>query len=295
MKKEFPPYDNVDFNDKNFLKNKNKTIPPSLFKYTKVKYAKTILLDNLMFLPRVYELNDPYEGELLYSSENIKESYVKQNLDIFYNQILTECKINDISEKDIKSLCETALKNVHAKQSIDDLKKYIKDDVNVICLSKTNNINSLWAHYADNHKGICIEYDISNCDNYLIKNFCFEIDYVELSDNTLDIKDYFEDNYINLNLMIKPILKKSKDWSYEEEWRIILHDFVLSKQHENFYSEKHYMRFIKPTAVYMGFKISEPDELLIKDICKFRKIKLFKAKKDTTHYKFEFDEINLEE
>lgn len=291
--KEFPPYDHINFNDMNFIKKKNKTIPPSLFKYTKIKYAKTILLDELMYLPRTYELNDPYEGELLHDPEKIRKSYAEQNLDSFMTRILNENSFKDYDRKDIEKICKAALMNIHAPRSIDKLKKYIKDDFNIICLSKTNKINSLWAHYAENHEGICIEYDIKNCNINFIKDFCFEVEYANLSDNTGAIKEYFEDNHLNLNLMIKPLLKKSKDWSYEEEWRIILHDYILSQNHDNFYSDKHYMRFIKPTAVYMGFKINEEDEKLIRDICKIQNIDLFKSKKDISKYKLDFERIDL--
>lgn len=292
MKKEFPPYDKINFNDEQFIKNKNITIPKSLFKYTKIKYAKNILLDDLMYLPRIYELNDPYEGELLYNSEKIIKKFVEENLDDFIKEILKNDNFKEHNREDVEKICELALINIHAPRSLDELKKYIKNYVNIICLSKTNKINSLWAHYADNHQGICIEYNILKNAPKIIKDFCFEIEYVELSDDTNNIKEYFEENYLDLNLMIKPLLKKSKDWSYEEEWRIILHDQVLSQNHENFYSDKHYIRFIKPTAVYMGFKISPQDEDLIKDICKFRNIELYKSKKDNKNYKFEFEKIN---
>lgn len=292
-KKNFPPYDNIDFNDDVFLKNKNETIPGSLFKYTKIKYAKDILLDDLMFLPKIYELNDPYEGELLYDLDKLKENYANIHFQDFFDEFSS--KFKDINRRDIKEVCCSILKNYHAPQSLDELSKYIKSNISVICLSKTNNINSLWAHYAENHRGICIEYDIKNCNYDLIRDLCFEVDYVELSDNTEDIKEYFEEDHLDLNVMLLPLLKKSEDWSYEKEWRIILHDYSLSNFHNNFYSDKHYMRFIKPKAVYMGLKIKEENEELIKEICKMRKIPLFKAKKDNNNYKLGFDEIEFEE
>lgn len=290
--KEFPPYDSINFNDENFIKTKNKTIPNSLFKYTSMKHVKSILLDDLMYLPRVYELNDPYEGELLYDSEKIKKTYRKQNLEYLKSELLKNDSFRAMDSETLDLILETII-DARAPNSIEQLKEYIEDGVSVLCFSKTNKINSLWAHYADNHRGICIEYNIQKSNIQFIKDYCFKIEYVELSDATNEIKNYFVDNYVDLNLMIKPLLKKSKDWSYEEEWRIILHDHFLSQNHNNYYSNKHYMRFIKPEAVYMGFEISDNDKKLVKDICKIRDIDLFKAKKDSNNYKFDFEKIDL--
>lgn len=290
--KEFPPYDNVNFNDAKFTKLKNKTIPKSLFKYTSTKHIKSILLDDLMYLPRTYELNDPYEGELLYDSEKIKNTYRKHNLEYLKSELFKNESFRDMDKEDLDFILDLII-DARAPNSIEQLKEYLEYSVSVLCFSKTNKINSLWAHYADNHRGICIEYNIPKCDIQFIKDFCFEVEYIKSSDTTSEINNYFEESYVDLNLMIKPLLKKSEDWSYEEEWRIILHDHFLSQNHNNYYSNKHYIRFIKPEAVYMGFKISENDEKLIKDICKIRDIDLFKAKKDTNNYKFDFEKIEL--
>ena len=76
----------------------------------------------------------------------------------------------------------------------------------------------MWAHYADNHKGICIEYNLKNCDNLFLKTLCLPINYVEKSDNTLDLSSIvIHNDYENSLFMLKTAITKSKDWKYEQE------------------------------------------------------------------------------
>ena len=53
---------------------------------------------------------------------------------------------------------------------------------------------------------------------------------------------------------------------------------------DEYYSDKHYMRFIKPKSVYLGLDIDLTDEEKIIDLCRFRKINVYKMKKDKSGY-----------
>ena len=44
------------------------------------------------------------------------------------------------------------------------------------------------------------------------------------------------------------------------------------------------MRFIKPKSVYLGLDIDLTDEEKIIDLCRFRKINVYKMKKDKSGY-----------
>lgn len=80
---------------KNDVNNENKWIDyknqhlTKIFQYTRVKHAKTLILDDLMYLREIKDLNDPFEGDLLY------------DLDEFYNNPIRNPKLD---KKGIKSL-----------------------------------------------------------------------------------------------------------------------------------------------------------------------------------------------
>lgn len=291
MKKEdFPSYLELDLNSAKNFAIKNSIIPSELFKYTKVRNAKDLLYDNIMYLPQLSELNDPFEGSLLCDEGKVGDFYVNCKIDEFMGYIEEELNGEDYDENHFKNLGKLLLR-FQSHDKLSEIRNILTDEVYVICLSGRKDITSLWAHYADNHRGICIEYDLVNTKTKLFKNLCFPIEYLDDYDLTKDIKYSFNKNSFDYNLKIKPLLLKAKDWSYEEEWRIIFDDSIISEYKENFYPYEPYIKFLKPQKVYMGMDISEKDEKLIKNICKIKEIPLFKAIKNKEEYKFDFDEV----
>lgn len=291
MKKEdFPSYIELDLNSAENFKIKNMIIPPELFKYTNVRNAKDLLYDNIMYLPQLSELNDPFEGSLLYDECKVGDFYVNRKLNEFMDYIKEEINVEGYDENHFKNLGKLFLR-FQSYNKLSEIRNVLTDEIYVICLSGRKDITSLWAHYADNHKGICIEYDLVNTKTKLFKNLCFPIEYLDDYDLTKDIKYSFNKNSFDLNLKIKPLLLKAKDWSYEDEWRIIFDKSIISEYKENFYPYEPYIKFLKPQKVYMGMDISEKDKKLIKTICKIKEIPLFKAVKNNDKYKFDFEEV----
>lgn len=286
-KEEFPSYLKLDLNSAKNFAIKNSIIPSELFKYTKVRNAKDLLYDNIMYLPQLSELNDPFEGSLLCDEGKVGDFYVSNNLDELMGYIEEELDGEDYDENHFKDLGKLCLRS-QSYDKLSEIRRVLTGEIYVICLSGRKDITSLWAHYADNHRGICIEYDLVNTKTEIFKNLCFPIEYLEDYDLTKDVKYSFNKKSFNLNLKIKPLLLKAKDWSYEEEWRIIFDDSI-----KDFYPYEPYIKFLKPQKVYMGMNISEKDEKLIKNICKIKEIPLFKAIKDKDKYKFDFDEVDI--
>ena len=187
------------------------------------------------------------------------------------------------------------------KKILSDLEDKIKNKTSIICLTEDYCINPMWAHYADNHNGVCIEYDFKNISNFIFKILCFPIEYVEKSNNTLELSALFDDN-IKTNPVwpLRLVLRKSHDWQYEKEWRLIVSqffkDFFYEKNHgdvyfDEYYSDKHYIKFIKPKSIYLGLDIDLNDEKMLIDICKFRGIRVYKMKKDKSGYNLKSEPI----
>ncbi|MGT2429382.1 DUF2971 domain-containing protein [Cupriavidus basilensis] len=68
----------------------------------------------------------------------------------------------------------------------------------------------MWAHYADSHKGICLEFDATS----VFMAHAQEVKYSgeRAAINFTDSKDA---------MLEKALLTKSDHWSYESEWRLI--------------------------------------------------------------------------
>lgn len=91
----------------------------------------------------------------------------------------------------------------------------IRNRFAVFCLSKSKKPNNLlmWSHYADNHKGVAIEFDfpqeiLSKSIGEKIHPICYKKKRPEKYLYNLTLKDWFT--------------YKAKEWKYENEQRLIL-------------------------------------------------------------------------
>lgn len=97
--------------------------------------------------------------------------------------------------------------------------------VGSICTDYKNRL--MWSHYAEGHKGFCIEYDFNQeCDaskELLILPVIYSKERMKFPWNVVIAEDK-EDEKIKLEAartMILSLLTKDEVWSYENEWRVI--------------------------------------------------------------------------
>jgi hypothetical protein len=82
--------------------------------------------------------------------------------------------------------------------------------IGVLCVSTKPDDILMWSHYADSHRGICLEFDRTG-------KFMAHAQKVQYSHERVPINPY-DDNYEVM--MEKALLTKSEHWSYESEWRL---------------------------------------------------------------------------
>ncbi len=77
----------------------------------------------------------------------------------------------------------------------------------VYCLTRKPDCPLMWGHYADHHRGVCLEFDVRTPD------FCsaIQVNY------SADYPRYSLDDGTDLS----PFHSKSADWAYEEEYRLV--------------------------------------------------------------------------
>lgn len=160
----------------------------------------------------------------------------------------------------------------------------------IVCFSERNDINPMWAHYADNHKGICIEYNLK--ENNIFRDQCMPINYVDKTNNDTVINKILGRGFVKNRFIWEVFSKKSKDWEYEKEWRLI-YDKQVPENIANIVSDKNkkYLLFLKPKAVYLGLKIKEEDKKLIIDLCNFNKIDIYQMVKNDSNYNLKHEKI----
>ena len=313
-------YENYFSDNKNIekyrksLRYKEENFPKSLYKYKDFDengFTFDLLENDLLYMNTVYQFNDPYEGDFIYNideifnfhfsnriiyeffnhpnnkmSKNEKSSILKDNPFenlmnyIYYNDPLVnkELSIVEFREKNKEFLEE------YFSHTYEDFNDFLKNITLISCFSEKNTINPMWAHYAKNHTGICIEYNFLDYDEVFIYNSCFPMNYVEHFDITNDLKEMDLNNNYKFKILKLPFLNKSIDWQYECEWRILLTNDPLLRFYIKKINSNYYIQIPRPRAVYLGLDIDEENKEKIIEICKNREITVYKMEKDNSGY-----------
>jgi Protein of unknown function (DUF2971). len=77
----------------------------------------------------------------------------------------------------------------------------------VYCLTTKPACPLMWAHYADHHRGVCLEFDM------LKPNLCAAIQ--------VQYREMYPSFHLNDGKDLSPLYTKSFHWQYEEEYRLI--------------------------------------------------------------------------
>ena len=126
-------------------------------------------------------------------------------------------------------------------------KAHFNNTVGFLCFSTNLNDPVQWAHYAENHRGICFEFEIPN-------GILNEISYL---DNPIHINPNDKEWRSNL---VKATLCKYKGWAYEQEYRVTIDlnsKEVIDDSGLKFVCiEKAFI----PTNVYLGLRCELTDD-----------------------------------
>lgn len=242
-------------------------VPDVLFKYYSLSDDEVLnrkkfqtLSEGKIYMSEVRDFNDPFDGKGFY-----------------YNH-------KDL--EDIERLKE------HKSRLIEDFTIFVRGT----CFT-ANGVQSMpmWAHYANNHKGFCISYNVKG--NLDLQSSIFPIQY---TDERLDvtslirkhaklISDKIDENEINgekitvyddLTIIYMALLLynvKHISWSYEKEFRYFIPSNVMD------------MPYVKanPKAIYIGMKCGDNHKKALTDIADYWDIPLYQMEMDECSERYE--------
>ena len=130
-----------------------------------------------------------------------------------------QSKMNDINEYDRRIFtfgCE--LEDIEAEMSKYYQSSFTLDNVRVPGFA----IPTMWGHYAEQGRGICLVFDKEKLRSriYNLGYFQRKVDYLNDYDPSIIVNDKNPEQYVLRN-MKQLFFTKSKDWSYEREYRVI--------------------------------------------------------------------------
>lgn len=93
-------------------------------------------------------------------------------------------------------------------------------DRGVLCLSSKFDSPLMWSHYADQHRGVCIEYDVTMLKPHELHKVSYGASREVLISQLYSFT--FEGSKSARNAIDKAcLLTKASEWRYEREWRIL--------------------------------------------------------------------------
>ncbi|MCG9720391.1 DUF2971 domain-containing protein [Shewanella sp. Isolate7] len=176
----------------------------SLFKYKPLnQYTLDIIANNRIYYPKPESFNDPFDTQCSFknSSAIVQSKDLNKIKKAFPNEVSNE--ILAYTRKDLTA-------------EIDSFKDEIKD-FGILSLAEDEKDILMWSHYADDHKGVCIELERTDSnelgDPKATRKVAYTKSYPSMNVKSLLSKDGHD------NSLMRVLYTKSEHWSYEREWR----------------------------------------------------------------------------
>jgi len=269
-------------------------MPQSLFKYRKLdQHSLELLQTDKVWLSVPSDFNDPFDCGLSLTIEKLGNKYFSQNADglILIKMIpggfglsstdisrlrASEDPFNEIivivMERHPGAFPEGFLESVaHLRETkfgemLSWFNRTVRNTMLTASFSEDNRSILMWSHYADGHRGFCVEYDFKQLGSEDPRTqYLYPVIY---ADAVFDASSHlgFDPDTMNYLVGTYAALNKSSEWRYEKEWRYV-YPMTSSDQ----------LRFLqapKPAAIYLGARIAERDRSLIREIALDRGIEI---------------------
>ena len=151
--------------------------------------------------------------------------------------------------------------------------KALDDAFYVGCLCPDNKNRLMWSHYADCHKGFCIEYDFSQAPDDLLP---LPVIYTNMRPQ-IPWRAAFQVNGETraeaTQAFMMALLTKDAVWDYEREWRLLVASTMSQKQ-----------KMPPITCIYLGAQCTPENETVIIEIAERKSIPVKKMLADRGKY-----------
>lgn len=214
--------------------------PNFLYRYQPLTaYSLASLVNNTIWLAKPATFNDPFDCAISLDRQKYEQSVlhaVSVAMERAKPEGLKPEHLYDIWPGDREAF----------EQFRSQLSEMIQN-MGICSFSATSNHLLMWSHYADHHRGFCVEYD--NREGTGLRQYAREVRY-EDSVPSLTSADFAPpDNDAAIDALW---LTKAKCWLYEEEWRVMMHE-----------GNKPYLAPSAIASVIFGARMPEQDRNMI--------------------------------
>lgn len=161
-----------------------------------------------------------------------------------------------------------------------------RENLGIACFTTGNNNSSMWYHYADCYKGVCLEFTDLFSEEENFKEGVFgkviydKYPYWNVSNN--------KDQPVPLCCPIIRLFYKSNEWKCENEYRYVVPICMGRDRYINYNSTV-------LTAIYLGHMMDECDKRLVYDLAHANnsEVKIFNSNVIENNFGYNFKEYSI--
>jgi hypothetical protein len=247
-------------------------------------YTRENLLENAVFLASPEVFNDPFDFNPGYDySATYQEK--KQHI----TKVIMkgkECSKTKAEREALKILRENPIfkeRGGVARFARED-KENLRRVMGVSCFTTKPGNSPMWAHYADNHQGICLEWDFPDIgEHFYLPDGVEKVIPLVLQPvtyaNERPVTRMFDDSIQAGGVIADSVITKSTDWKYEDEYRLIMPG----------YTGKVYYYPYKLSGIIVGYKMPTKQVEEVKQFVKKIKFqpRLYKTQLSERNFDYE--------
>jgi hypothetical protein len=242
------------------------------------EYVERTICHNELYFAKPSSFNDPFDCRPSFLFEASDEELM-----FYYNRLFKKYKpqLNrDQRRREAKSMLSDWERNPRNPEAFKWVQQQhterITEQIGVLCLSGVKDDILMWSHYADSHRGICLEFD-----GYF--KFFANTQEVKYPPTRPRINPFRQDQN---EMMEIALLAKAKHWKYEQEWRLI--QYIKGSGVYRFPPEA-------LTGVIIGAQISPDDKEKVFGWLKRRShpVKVYRSLPCNKNFSINIDEVSL--
>jgi hypothetical protein len=243
-----------------------------LYKYGKFdEYTEKLFTHNEIYFSSPDEFNDPFDSKPRYICEGNKQQKISYLFELYGKKYPGRSKEEILA--DVKrEIITKGKEGIVLEEAVEKARGLLRKRFGICCFSEKRDDILMWAHYAKQHTGFCLEFDIDN-DFFRPITRAIKVEYdaiwPELNVMQLDSAPEGE--------LGKKLLIKADDWEYEQEWRIV--ETKKGPGIQNFPEDA-------LSGVILGCRIERTDKENLIEWCRKRKRKptLYEAKEKQNEF-----------
>jgi|SRR5271170_1501932 len=251
------------------LDMKAEHMPKHIYRYqSDVDSRRKSLATDKIWLSSPDKWNDPYDCEFIISDAGV-EAEAHQRLEKEFTGANPE--LLAIGKSKASQL---------VSEKLSEIKKW-KQLCKACCFNEDPTSMLMWGHYADNHRGFCIEYDLEGPKAEQFRHSLYTVVYC---DKPYDLTPWAKSlvngsslGVFNPHGPILALIHKFVGWEYEREWRSISVSLGIEPDHDR--------PVPTPTKVFVGSKMQMTKKQEFQAICEPKGIDVFEMHRAADSFK----------